>query len=251
MNINEINIDTLKSDLCNQFNIEPTAHGLHVNTGVLFLSGDCVQVSVDSDPDGYLVSDHCLAAMYLELHGLTIGTKLRHSFSNYAQKYGCEFKSNCVQKTCTTDQIPIAIAMVANASKSIGDYIIEPRRREDTGFKQQVSAKLQEAVGLRMRQREAVRGYSGRVWHVDNIVLDKQLKHPIAFIETVPNRNTVPRRVTAFLDLKNKHQGATNTAVIKDDNDLRPEDYQLLKEICDPVTFDKSKPNFENFAKVA
>ena len=251
MDISKIDTNRLRSDLCNQFNIEPIEHGLQVNTGVLFLSGDCVQVSVYPDPNGFLVSDHCSAAMYLESHGLTIGAKLRHSFSGYAQKYDCAFISNRVQKTCTTDQVPIAITLVANASKSIADYIIDFRRKHEASFKRKVSEQLEEIVGNRMRKREPVTGQSGLVWHVDNVVLDQDLKHPIAFIETVPNRNAVPRRFATFLDLKGKYEGVSTTAIIKDVNDLRLEDRLLLKRCCDPVEFEKSKSAFKKLAEAA
>ena len=246
VNIIELDIKSLQSELCNQFAIKKVEHGLVVNTGIIFVGGDSVQVLISDHKTGYLVSDQSSAAVYLESHGISIGSKLQHNFSKHAQRYGCGYVGNRVERTCSAEQLPVAILMVANASRLIGDYVLEIRRQVDKEFKRAVTDKLREAVGSRMRQQESVVGHSGRTWHIDNLVLDAQLIRPIAFIETVSNRKVVDKRVATFLDLSNKYKNELKQAVIKEESDLRQEDYQLLKGTCsDVVPFKDSKKKFE------
>ena len=252
MKFNVLDIDRLRSDLCDQFSIEMIEHEIVLSTGVLFVSGDSVQVLISPGTNDYIVSDQSSAAMYLESHGVTIGSKLQHNFENLTQRFGCSFMSNRVQRRCYIDQLPVAILMVANASRLVGDYVLDIRREPDKDFKRAVSDNLYEVVGERMKRRESVKGSSGRTWHVDNVVFDKQLESPVAFIETIANRNVVPWRVATFLDLRKNHENTVNLAIVKEESDLKHEDCKLLNEVGGVVVpLRKIKQKFEQHADVA
>ncbi len=164
--------------------------GVEVTMPVIYPNGEAVTVVVTVDGGDYMVHDAGFGAMYLTASGMKLTKQLVQRLAHLASHYGCDFIENRMTRRCTSDQLALAIAMVANASRTIGDQGLEARQRSERDFRRAVTDRLVDTMGNRVREHQQFKGQSGRSYRVGNIVLDTALQLPLAFVESFANRNS-------------------------------------------------------------
>lgn len=226
-----------------------TSLGIEVTMPVIYPDGQAVTVVVTVEGGEYVVHDAGFGAMYLTNAGMRLTKQIRQRLSSLASRYECNFIEGRMSRRCTLDQIAIAIALVANASRLVGDQTLEGHRRADGDFIASVTDSLRDIVGAkRLRTNEGIKGRSGRTYHVRNVILDTQERTFLAFVEALANRASVPNRFMEFHDLKGAYQTTRNFSVYDENEDLPTVDLKLLGEVCEPLTFNQSRKRFRELA---
>jgi hypothetical protein len=210
-------------------------------------------VTVVAHVDGgeYVVHDAGFGAMYLTSAGVRVTKQLSHRFAQLAAHYGCQFVGNRMTRRCTPEQVAMAAALVANASRSIGDQALEIKRQSENDFRTAVAERLREVAGTRVRENQEARGASGRVYRIPNVLLDKAERSPVAFIVGLPNRSLVLPHVAEFFDLQNAHRDVANDAIYDETADFRPEDHRLLNQVGEAIAFGQTKLKFAQLVAAA
>lgn len=109
--------------------------GLEVQLPVIYPNGDFVTVVVVPSAEQFVVHDAGFAAMTLANHGVRLTAKMKARIANLSQHYGCEFANERMSRVVPYDQLAFAVAVVANASRTIADQILQiyPQPKRSTG----------------------------------------------------------------------------------------------------------------------
>lgn len=225
-----------------------TSLGIEVTMPVVYPDGQAVTVVVTVEGGNYVVHDAGLGSMYLTNAGQTFTRRIKARLASLAKRYECDFIDGRMTRQCSADQLAIAIALVANASRSVGDQAADVSHRSEAELITSVTNRLREFIGKRLRVNEGIKGRSGREYRVHNVVLDSNEKSPIAFVEPISNRAIVPARFTEFSDLQNFYGLAHNIAVYDDAESLSDPDMRLLREVCEPLPFRETRDRFKRIA---
>ena len=119
--------------------------GVEVTTPVVYPNGDCVAVVVAQEAGGdYLVHDAGLGAMYVTGEGIQLSRDLRTRITSAIARYDCAFESARIVRRCTSDDVPVSIMLVANASRSAGDMAAETRRQSENHFRSVLTNRIRE-----------------------------------------------------------------------------------------------------------
>lgn len=228
---------------------EETNLGVEVTTPVVYPGGQPVTVVVAQDGEEYVVHDAGFGAMFLTGSGVRLTKQIRKKLAALAANYGCEFLDGRMRRRSTSDDVPLAIAMVANSSRCVGDELLEVRRRTESEFVAAVSDSLKEVFGgQRIRTNEQFAGESGAQYRIHNVVLDRGESSAIAFVEPLTSRAVVSQRFMEFSDLKPLHQSAHMYVVADDHEVLSPPHERLLRKVCQVVPYSQSREIFEPLA---
>ena len=218
--------------------------GTEVAMPVIYPNGQAVTVVVTVEGGEYVVHDAGFGAMYLTSAGVKLTKQLAQRLASLAAHYGCDFIENRMIRRCSVDQLALAVAIVANASRTIGDQALEVRRRTERDFSEAVSHRLQEVIGTRVRSHQEIKGESGRKYLVGNIILDRPEKLPVAFVESFANRASVPGHFLEFYDLRPVYPQTMNFSVYDENEQFTQPDLRLLRKVSDVVTYGQSRRRF-------
>lgn len=224
--------------------------GIEVSTPVAYPGGDLVNVLVEDINGEIVVHDSGLAAMRLAEVGVTINRHTAARLAEYANRFNCEFHGSRVVAKSGAPSIEYAVAMVANASRSVADYALEIRRHAETDFRAVVADALREIVGKRLRENEEFRGKSGRHYRVSAVIMDEFVDGPACFIAPIANRAAVSHGFAMLYDLKQQYSETANDAVYDETGDLRDEDRLLLKSVGDVLTLEEAQNHYRNLMGV-
>jgi hypothetical protein len=206
---------------------ENTNLGIEVTVPVAYGDGELVSVVVEQNNAGLTVHDAGFSGMRLSGAGISLSRNVVHRLSEFAQRYRCQFVEGRVSSSATPDDVALVVSLVANASRSVADYVYEIRRQVETDFRVVVFDKLREIVGDRARETEEFRGKSGRLYRVP-IVLDASMTRPQNFVSTLANRQAVPLSFAMLYDLGQAYPDIERDAVYDDDAGLRQEDRSFI-----------------------
>jgi hypothetical protein len=201
--------------------------GIEVTVPVAYGDGSLVSVIVEQANAGITVHDAGFSAMRLSGAGVALSRNVVHRLDEFAQRYRCRFMDGRVLSVATGDDIAQIVCLVANAARSVADYVFEIRRQIEKDFRILVFDKLREIVGDRARETEEFRGKSGRVYRVP-IILDRALAKPQNFVAAIANRPAVPASFATLYDLGQAFPDIERDAVYDDEAGLRQEDRRLL-----------------------
>src|SRR5215813_10580707 len=98
--------------------------GIEVTMPVVYPNGQLVTVVITVEGGDYLVHDAGQGTMCLTASGARLSVQLEKRLMELAQHYGCEFISGRMSRYARADQLALAIVMVANASRTVGDQSI-------------------------------------------------------------------------------------------------------------------------------
>lgn len=212
-----------------------------VELPVMYPDGQFVMLVVSRVGDVYRVHDAGGGAMYYESVGGRITRQLGQNFVSVADHYRCKYSNGRVWRESDADHLPMTIAIVANASRSVGDLAKMIRRRADRPFRATVAARLHNAYGERIRENEEVKGKSGKSYHLAALLLDAEQQNPLAFIEASASQSTVLSHVGQFVDLKYGNPNVFNVSVYDDNERWKAEDLRLLRQVSIIVPFSRTE----------
>ncbi|WP_299443928.1 hypothetical protein [uncultured Rhodospira sp.] len=240
----ELDPKTLEAAARALISTHETDGGVEVSLPVVYPSGQAVSVVVTMDRGGYVVHDASIGSMYLTSMGVKMTKRLREKLDRYARAYGCEFLSGRVSTTCTVDQVAVAMVLVANASRAIGDEGRVADELTAASFDKKVGDALREIVGQRLREREQIVGNSGKTYRIGHVVLDSSLSEPQIFVESIANESVVPQRVAEFFDLRDEYPSIAREAVYDDSRDWGAHHIVLIGKVSNPVPFATASNRF-------
>lgn len=231
--------------------VEFSSLGLEVQLPVIYPNGDLATVVVAEEGDHYVAHDGGFAAMLLAGHGVGMTNKLRAKVESLSAHYGCAFVNDRMVRRAEIDTLPLAVAVVANASRTIADQLLETRNQPMFSFRREVIERVKEFVGSsRVREDEEVFGYSGTPYHVGAVILDKTAATPIALVEAVKDRDGVDKRFREFFDISlSETMSAPDRIVLYDERArLQQGDLIVLQKVSNVVRFSDAEARLKSLA---
>jgi hypothetical protein len=216
---------------------QATNLGIDITMPVILPDGDFVTITVTDESDKFLVHDSSSAVMSLAAMGAKTSSDVRKKYIPLVSRFGCEMDGDRIQRRVDKDHIGMAAVMVANAARSVADTVLEMRRRTEHDFRHAVSERIREVVGPRVRFNQEVKGASGRLYHVQNMILDAEQRTPIALVESLSHRAAVANQFTEFFDIKEALERISRACIYDDSSDIRDMDLRLLNQVSDVVPF--------------
>jgi hypothetical protein len=231
--------------------VQRSSLGLEVQLPVIYPNGDLVTVVVTEENGQTIVHDGGFAAMTLATAGVTITKKMRDRIIALSKHYGCEFSNERMVRFAKADELPLAVAVVANASRTIADQLFQTHAQPIFNFRQEVIDRVKTVVGeKRVRENEAVTGKSGTQYQISAVVLDKALRAPMAYVEAVKELDHVNKRFREFYDISQLlFEPSPDRIVLYDDKaNLRQGDLIILQDVCNVVRFSDAESRFKPLA---
>ncbi len=214
--------------------------GIEVQMPLIYPSGNGVTVIVVDEGETCLVHDAGFGAMELELAGMGISKKVRVQLARQASIFGCEFSQSRMWLRCPKARTSLGIAMVANASKLVGDQSVELRALITTDFKKEVAHLMRLSLGEdRVKIDDGVLGDSGINYKMKIVLLNQEKTAPQAFVETVSEQKAVNAPFRAFYDIQKNAslRDIRRLSVYDDRHQWRPGDLILLQDVSAIVPF--------------
>ena len=231
--------------------VERSSLGLEVQLPVIYPNGDLVTVVVTEENGQTIVHDGGFAAMTLATAGVTITKKMNERIAALSKHYGCEFSNERMLKVAKIDDLPLVVAVVANASRTIADQLLQSRANPLFSFRQDVIDRVKEYVGAkRVRENEAVTGKSGTQYSIGAVVLDSALRAPVAYVEAVKDLDGVNKRFREFYDISQLlFNPEPDRIILYDDKaHLRQGDLIILQDVSNVVRFSDAETRFRQLA---
>lgn len=210
---------------------EPSNLGVEVTLPVAYPGGDLITVVVERKEASMLVHDAGFAAMRLANSGVMLSRSVVTRLQEYAKRFNCVFSDGRVSTECDLGKVGICAALVANASRSVADYVLEIKHHPESDFRRTISDNLREIMGRRLGENEEIRGVSGRKYRAPITILDTNEAVPTNFIGAVSSRNLVPNIFAMLYDIKGAYQKSEVDSIYDDSGDLRDEDKSFLMQI--------------------
>jgi hypothetical protein len=95
--------------------------GVEVALPVVYPTGQAVRVLVAAEGGAYVVHDASHGAMCLTAAGVRFTRELEARLVRLAEAFGCEYLNGRISTRCREDQLAVAVALGANASRGVGD----------------------------------------------------------------------------------------------------------------------------------
>lgn len=124
--------------------VEKSNLGYEVQLPVIYPSGDFATVVVAASGDQFSVHDAGFAAMTLANHGMKLSAKVRARIAALSAHYGCEFLNDRMSRLAPLDQLPLAVAVIANASRTVADQLLQLQHQPVFSFRQEVVDRVRE-----------------------------------------------------------------------------------------------------------
>jgi hypothetical protein len=230
--------DTIRSALLSLIDIRRTNLGCEVQLPLFYPDGGSVTVTVVAERGDYLVHDSGSGTMFLSANGITLTKKLSQRIHDLAAMYGCDFSSGRVERRCTPEDIGVCAAIVANASRSVGDQLLQRPVLPALDFRKEVLEKVREVVGAkRYRENEEVLGASGYSYQVSAVVLDASAAGPISYVEPVRDHDTATKKFREFWDISRSEEFGSirRIALFDDKRNWDSSDLIILQEVSNLV----------------
>jgi hypothetical protein len=113
---------------------EKTNLGIEVTLPVAYGGGELVSVVVEQKADSLIVHDAGSSAMRLSGAGVSLSRNVVQRLNELSQRYRCTFAEGRVSAPATLDDLPQVACLVANASRSVADYVYELRQQTETSW---------------------------------------------------------------------------------------------------------------------
>ena len=194
--------EALESAVRALISARPIRFGFEVQLPLVYPNGETIAVTVNAEGDGYTVHDGGNGVSALAAHGINITPKLGHKLVEIAGHYGCEFASYRMIRRSSADDLPVAIAIVANASRSIGDQMLHTPTAPILDFKAEALHILRSSIGFdRVRENETVLGESGSKYTASALVLSSDRSRAISIVEPVKDHEAATKKFREFWDI--------------------------------------------------
>lgn len=190
-------------------------NGVRVNTHCMYPSNSFVRVTVLGSGESFTVSDDAGAFREAEQAGATLDFSDK-KFSKTLHAQGLHMRNGVIfSDPVSNERLPLAIAMVANASKETADWIFEHWNvARGAKFKDILKRILQ--VQFPDIQEQHISGVSNKAHVFENVI---QLKdgNRLLIDAVVRDANSVNARVVANLDVLQAQHAQLKQAIVYDD----------------------------------
>lgn len=228
--------DQIRSGMLKLQQYHKTADGVAVVTDCLYPSNGVVQVIVRGAGDKYIVSDEGGALREASAAGADLDRSASR-FSRAVKMQGLQLDHGVIRSPFVSlETVPVAIVLVANASKELADHVFETwRLPKARNFKQLVKLLLRSEFSGDKIKEDVLLGNSNKPHAFDNVILlpggrtlvvDPVMKDP----------NSINSRVVANLDVQAaNHPGIIQRLVYDDEDHWRADDLSILQVSKVPV----------------
>lgn len=178
--------------------------------------------------------------MYLTDSGISLTKQLSQRLQRLADEYGCEFISGRMSKSCNARQLAVAIALVANASRAVGDQVFDRSETKLRDFKREVATVVGRSVPEeRLKRSLQIIGDSGTSYLVSNVVLSGDSQKQLAFLEPIADQSAVDRSFREFFDISSNsdYSEVQRISVYDDRISWRDGDLAVLNRVSNIVPF--------------
>jgi len=232
--------------------IRRTNIGCEVQLPLFYPNGDSVVVTLTAERGEYVVHDAGNGAMLLNSYGVQVTKTMAKKIAALADVYGCEFSSGRLSKRCTVEDIGVCAAIVANASRTIGDQILYRQEQPPIDFRREVLERVRGAVGQkRYRENEEVYGESGYAYRVSAVILDATGDRPVGFVEPVKDHESATKRFREFWDISRSDQYGlvARVSLYNDKRDWNRSDLLLLQEVSSLVRMEDAERRMQEIVQ--
>ena len=228
--------------------------GVLVATDCLFPSNGVVQVSVRSVGDRYMVSDDGSALREVSVAGADAARSAAH-FAQVVRKQGLELEHGVIRSPfLTIEQVPLAVVLVANASKELADHIFDTwRLARSRNFKRLLKETLcAEFANVGPVREQVVVGSSNKAHTFENVI-GLNDGRTLVVDPVLKDANSINSRVVANLDVNAaNHPGILQRLVYDDKESWGVADLSLLQVSRVPViAYSRSAQVLRNLGRTA
>lgn len=249
----KISENTLREALTSIFEVRESNLGFEVQLPVVYPNGEMVTVAVNVEGGEYVVHDAGFGSMFLNSSGMNLTANLEKRLFSIAQNYGCEFLNGRMSRRCDAESLAIAITIVANASRSIGDQVLYRGSEPMIDFRRQAIEKISSAVGSeRIRENEEVLGDSGYAYRVSAVILDQHEDRAVGYVEPIKDHDAATKKFREFWDISKSEtsRDIARLSFYDDQRKWKSSDLILLQKVSNVVRLSDSDARMKEFAHV-
>ena len=218
-----------------------------VDTHCLYPSGKTVTVAVLGGPTQAVVHDNGGACDTLGEHGVEL-EKPNDSLKRFAKARDLNVENGqIVSPPVSADWLPVAILLVANASKDAADTLLNKHNfNAKSDFRRDLKFLFRNKYGdKRFHENYKVFGKTESQYKFDYALkIDKKI---ILVDAVLPDRNSINSRVVANLDVHHLHQPDIFQRIVYDENDKWGlQDLKLLRTGAPVVPYQDIQDELEN-----
>jgi len=197
----------------------PVSDGIAVSTHCLYPSNATVVVFVRGGEHEYVVMDDGRAFREAATAGAELGKSIK-KYERIVAKQGLILSNGVIKSpVIKAELIPMAILLVANASKEIADLVFstwKPSQRRD--FKEAVRSLLQLRFSNLSIKEEKIVGTSNKA-HIFESVIHLDDGRRVVIDPVLRDANSINSRVVANIDLRNAMHEKLEQRIVYDDSD--------------------------------
>jgi hypothetical protein len=225
---------------------------LLVDTHCLYPSGSVVQVAVQGGAREAVVHDNGGTSEALSQHGVHYH-QIDAALRRFARSRDLRIDNGQIASPpVTTDILPVAILMVANASKEAADELLRKYRfSKKKDFREQLDFFFQKNFGTKRYKRDyEVFGQSEKKYKFDHAILGD---NKVILVDAVlPDPSSLYASVVANLDVRESHDPRYIQRIVYDENDLwRSQDLRLLQTGAPVVPYKHAEDEISSLADAA
>lgn len=191
---------------------------VQVPTTCLYPSNSIVTVFVEPKMDGFIVHDDGRALDEFEASSLTVGEP-RRVLSQAVRKTGLTVSSAgaIVSRRLQFDEVPGAIAIVANASRDAARYLLDHARAPKRNFRGSLESELDRRFPNLWKRDTRVPGESTKLHRFDYSV-DLPGERTLLVDAVVPDASSINSAVVASLDVTQARNHQIELRIVYDDH---------------------------------
>ena len=237
-----MNFDAIRAALDQLSGYSEVENGVRLNSHCMYPNNGFVRVLVMGAGDSFTVSDEGGAFREAVLAGAEVDYTDR-KFAKAVSAQGLNMRHGVIMSPSVTfEALPMAIALVANASKETADWMFEHwRLTRERKFKDILKTILK--VEFNAVKQQTFTGDSNKPHTFDTVV--QFMNGSRLLVDAVSkDPNSINARVLANLDVKNaNHDNLEQRIVYDDEEDWGAADLSLLRVSGVPIVpFSKSVP---------
>jgi hypothetical protein len=250
----QVDVDQIRSALLSLIDIRRTSLGCEVQMPLYYPDGGSVTVTITAERGDYVIHDAGTGTMVLNASGVQMTKKLGQKVQKLIEHYGCSFSAGRVERRCTAEDIGVCAAIVANASRAVGDQLFERQVIAPIDFRREVLARVREAVGEnRFRENEEIPGESGYAYQVSAVILDQAGSSPVSFVEPIKDHEAATKKFREFWDISRSDRfgGVARISLFDDRRKWVGADLLILQEVSNVVRLSDVDIRMAEFANVS
>lgn len=246
----QIDVEQIRSALLSLIDIRRTSLGCEVQLPLFYPDGGSVTVTVAAERGDYLVHDAGSGTMVLNASGVQMTKKLGRKILSLTEHYGCEFSAGRIERRCSPEDIGVCAAIVANASRAVGDQLFERQTISPIDFRREVLARVRSVVGEnRFRENEEIHGESGYSYQVSAVILDHAGALPLSFVEPIKDHEAATKKFREFWDISRseRYGNVRRISLFDDKRKWDGADLLILQEVSNLVRVSDAEARMAEF----